>query len=317
MRFTLFLWVLGQQALCTRSRRDKQLEHWLYHSELDTTTLALLDRSDIVGLQALYRWRVLETEKGVYDFSRIERDLELVQAKGKELWVQLQDRTFSLESLPTPDYMKTPEYDNGVAPTCDGNNCSANFTQAGWMAPQWNSHVRGRFQALMRALAHDFDGRIHGFNLPETAIEVPANTSGYSSDRYFEGELDNARYAAQVFGSSFVVQYVNFWPDESAKHVDYLPASFEFYAQHGVGVGGPDLIPFSPVQERNSYKYISEYRDKVPISVVAVQEPDLEKINPYTGRKFTKEEFVKYAINQLGVGIIFWATTSPWLNETG
>lgn len=76
-------------------------------------------------------------------------------------------------------------------------------------------------------------------------------------------------------------------------------------------------MPFSPVQEESSYKYIFEYRSKVPISVVAVQEPDLEKINPYTGQKFTKKEFVEYAIHHLAVDIIFWATGSPWLSSTG
>lgn len=212
--------------------------------------------------------------------------------------------------------MEQPLYYNGSVATCDGNNCAANFTQAGWMAPQWNSHVRERYQALMEAMAEKLDGQIYGFNLPETAIDVPVNTTGYKSDKYFEGELANAKFAAQVFNSAYVVQYVNFWPDGSAKNISYFPTSFDFYAKHQIGVGGPDLIPFSSVQESNSYKYIYEYRNRVPISVVAVQEPDLQNINPYTGKAFTKEEFVQYATENLDVDIIFWATTSPWLNGT-
>lgn len=184
------------------------------------------------------------------------------------------------------------------------------------MAPQWNPYVRERFHSLMKAMAVKLDGQIYGFNLPETAIDVPVSTTGYTSDKYFEGELANAKFAAQAFNRTYVVQYVNFWPDGSAKNISYFPTSFDFYAKYRIGVGGPDLIPFSPAQENNSYKYIYAYRDRVPISVVAVQEPDLQKTNPYTGKAFTKEEFVQYATKNLDVDIIFWATTSPWLNGT-
>ena len=57
----------------------------------------LLDRRDIEGAQVIYTWRMLEPEKGVYDFSAIEADLALTHARGKQLFAQIQDRFF----LPT------------------------------------------------------------------------------------------------------------------------------------------------------------------------------------------------------------------------
>lgn len=295
---------------------NESVSHWLYSSEIDLTTESLLERDDIVGVQLLYSWKSLERAEGKYDLAAIQRDVDLVHSKGKKLWIQLQDRTFSIKNVPTPAYMQTPLYNNDSVPTCDSDDCEMDFKQAGWMAAQWNPHVRERYQALLHALASALDGRIEGINLPETAVDVDTTKDDYNSEAYFQGELENAGYAASVFAESLVVQYVNFWPDGWADDNGYLTKSFEFYAQHGIGVGGPDLIPFSMAQEKNSYPLISEYRDRVPISVIAVQEPDLTKINPHTGQPFTKEEFVDYARNRLGIDIIYWATSSPWLQST-
>jgi hypothetical protein len=46
---------------------------------------------------------------------------------------------------------------------------------------------------------------------------------------------------------------------------------------------------------------------------MAVQEPTLTYTNPATKKPFTREEFVAFAEDYLGVDIIFWATASPWL----
>ncbi|OAQ80771.1 hypothetical protein VFPFJ_09225 [Purpureocillium lilacinum] len=287
------------------------LEHWLYSSQV-ADALQFLDRPDVVGVQGLYSWKSLESAEGVYNFSAIESDIETVTAKGKKLWVQLQDRTFNPANDPVPSYMKTPGYNNGSAPTCDGETCDTDFEVSGWMAQQWNPRVRQRFQALLSAMASQLDGRIYGINLAETSISVDTHANNYTDASYFYGELENAGHAAAAFNASYVVQYVNFWPDGWANANSRFNTSFDYYASHGVGVGGPDLIPFQRGQESNSYPFIAAYRDRVPISVVAVQEPDLEKINPHTGRLFTKDEFVDYA-KGLGVRIIFWATAAPWL----
>ncbi|UNI18831.1 hypothetical protein JDV02_005077 [Purpureocillium takamizusanense] len=309
-----FLWfTLASQSLVFKAYG---LEHWLYSSPLDNATMNILERvDDLVGVQSLYSWKSLEPAQGEYNFTALEDDFARVRAKGKKFWVQLQDRSFSPQYDPVPSYLKTPYYNNGSAPTCDGENCAAKFTVNGSVAQQWNPRVRERFQALLSAMAAKLDNRIYGINLAETSIEVDHKSNNYSDEDYFRGSLENAAYARSVFNHSHVVQYMNFWPDGWGNAKDRFNTSFDFLAKHNVGVGGPDLIPFKPGQENNSYRFIRAYHDRLPITVVAVQEPTLKEENPYTHKPFTKAEFVDYAEKNLSVSIIFWATTSPWLLE--
>ncbi|KAL7931396.1 hypothetical protein V8C35DRAFT_310302 [Trichoderma chlorosporum] len=295
------------------SSASPTLQHWLYNSQVDDASLTLLERPDIVGIQALYSWKSLEPVENNYTFSDLRSDYEKVIAKGKKFWVQLQDRSFNASVDPVPQYLQTSYYDGGSAADCDGTTCDGNFTVTGWVAQQWNLRVRHRYQALLRALAEEFDGQIAGINLPETSISVDENANNYTNESYFLGELENAGYAASVFKKSYAVQYVNFWPDGWNNTNNRFTDSFNFYAKHGVGVGGPDLIPYKLGQEQNSYVYIPMYHDRVPITVIAVQEKDLQEINQNTGLPFTKAEFVDFAVNELHVSIIFWTIESPWL----
>jgi hypothetical protein len=48
---------------------------------------------------------------------------------------------------------------------------------------------------------------------------------------------------------------------------------------------------------------------------MAVQEPTLTYTNPETKKPFTRDEFVAFAQDYLGVDVIFWSTTSPWLRN--
>ncbi|THC89456.1 hypothetical protein EYZ11_011098 [Aspergillus tanneri] len=315
MKFTSAAFLLG--TLLSVSSSAQAVSHWLYSSEVDKAAQSLLDRPDIGGVQSLYSWRSLEPRKDHYDFSAIARDVNITASKGKQLWIQIQDRSFSIARDPVPDYLHHPIYNNGSVPQCDGDDCEHNFIPGGWATAQWNPHVRARFQRLLKALASRFDGQVYGINLPETAIEVQSNNTrtNFTCQGYFEGELDNARYAASVFNHSYAVQYVNFWPCGWNNQNGYLRRSFEFFAEHGIGVGGPDNIPYKKTMEKNAYPYMSEYRDRVPINVVAVQEPDLAAINPNTSKPFTKDEFTDFAVNRLGVKIIFWALSAPWLSQ--
>lgn len=295
---------------------NHSISQWLYTSEINEEALSLLKRPEIHGIQSLYTWKSLEPENDQYDFSAIANDLNKTKSHGKHLWVQIQDRSFDIAYNPVPKYLQTPLYNNGSVPQCDSDDCDDNFVAGGWATAQWNPHVRERFQRLLKKLAGRFDGKVYGFNLAETAIEIQANNdTGYTCQGYFEGTLDNARYAASMFNQSHVVQYVNFWPCGWANENNYLSDSFQFFADNGVGLGGPDNIPHKQTMERNAYPYMSRYRNKVPISVIAVQEPDLAANNTKTGKSFTKEEFLSFAEKDLGCKILFWALSAPWLQQ--
>lgn len=311
------LWVACVRAVesASVSRPECNKLDWLYSSSVADAE-ALLDRSDIGGVQALYSWKSLEPEEDCYNFTQIEKDLTLIHSKNKELWIQLQDRSFNKSNNPVPEYLHQALYNNGSAPECDGDKCDTDFQVDGWAAVQWNSHVRARFQLLIQHLAESFDGRIYGMNFAESAVEVNETANGFTSDDYFNGTLENALFARKAFNHSYVVQYVNFWPDGWANENGYMNDSFKFFAKHNIGIGGPDNIPFHPAQEHNSYPYMDEYRDKVPISVIAVQEPDLLAINNVTNTNFTRAEFTEFAVNNLGCDIIFWTTQAPWLKQS-
>jgi hypothetical protein len=280
--------------------------------------LTLLERPDVEGVQIMYVWRNLEPRKGEYDFSMIEHDLALAQARGKGMFVEVLDRFFQPASRYLPQYMlDDPEYGGGLARQFDDHVRGQPPVAAGWVARQWDPEVRARFQALLGALAAQFDGRIEGLILTETAANVDRDNApeGYSCSTYFDAEVENAIFARRAFRRSAVVQYANFWPCGWADANGYMSRFFQVAVANGIGVGGPDIVPNRPGQMRNSYPFIRRYGDQVPLVAMAIQEPTLEYIDPETGAPFTREAFTSFATDYLGVDVIFWARNAPWLSE--
>ena len=64
---------------------------------------------------------------------------------------------------------------------------------------------------------------------------------------------------------------------------------------------------------KNSYPFFHRHKDALPLIAMAIQEPTLTYTNPETDEKFTREEFVDFARDYLGVDIIFWSLDAPWL----
>ena len=276
---------------------------------------ALLRRPDIDGAQIVYTWKQLEPQKGRYDFSAIEHDLARVTALHKALFIQLQDRFFSKDARNLPDYLlNDPVYNGGLVAQLDNPGEGQPQTQ-GWAAQQWNPQLRERYQQLLQALAKTFDGRVQGINLPETAIDIDqkSDRTGFSCDAYFEAELENMLFARRAFTRSAVVQYVNFWPCEWDNDHRYMQRLFEAAAAHGVGLGGPDIVPYRKAHMHNAYPFFHRYKDRLGLIAMAVQEPTLTYTNPRTGKPFTRAEFEDFGRHYLGARIIFWSTSAPWL----
>ena len=275
----------------------------------------LMERPDIAGVQIVYTWKSLEPAKDAYDFSRIEADLAFLTKRNKKLFLQIQDRFFLIGARHVPRYLlEEPEYGGGLAPQRD-NPGEGQAEGHGWVSQQWNPAVRARFQALLRALAKAFDGRVHGINLPESAADIDreSDRTGFTCDRYFAAEMENVRVARESFTRSHVVQYVNFWPCEWNDDRGYMSRFFEFAAGNRVGLGGPDIVPWRKAQMKNSYPFFNRYRGRLALVAMAVQEPTLTYTNPQTRKKYTRDEFVAFARDYLGVDIIFWSISSPWL----
>ena len=286
---------------------------YLGQDDLDQN-LPILDRPDIAGAEVMYPWISLEPQKDHYDFSMIEHDLALTKARGKAMYIEILDRFFQPNARYVPKYLlNEPQYGGGLSPQIQ----SKPVKMSGWVVRQWDPNVRHRFQALLKALAHRFDGRIAGIVLTETAIDLDKDSppKGYSCDSYFNAELENALVARQAFKRSSVVQYVNFWPCDWANAQGYMSRFFDFAAAKHIGVGGPDIVPWQKAQMLNSYAFIRVYKDKVPIVAMAIQEPTLKYLNSETGKPFTRDEFKRFAAMYLGVDDIFWSKESPWLRD--
>lgn len=275
----------------------------------------LLQRPDIAGAQVVYSWKELEPEKGRYDFSSVERDLAMAKRARKALFLQLQDRFFEAHARNVPAYLLTePEFEGGLTRQFDHPGEGLPIA-TGWVTQQWNPAVRQRYQALLAALARRFDGRILGVNLPETAAEIPKDPAppGFTCDAYVDAELENLAYARRVFKVSHVVQYVNFWPCEWNNERGYMERTFRLADQIGAGLGGPDIVPDRPAQMKNAYPFFHQYKGRLNLVAMAVQEPTLTYRNPKTGQPFTREEILSFARDYLGVDIIFWTPDAPWL----
>lgn len=277
----------------------------------------ILKRNDIDGAQIVYSWRTLEPQLGRYDFSQIEKDLAQINVFGKKLFIQIQDRSLIGQPYHVPDYLMTDVRYNGGILIQSGKQEQGDYIGSGWVAQQWNPAVRGRYQALLAALATRFDGKVYGVNLPETAIDIDMANSlkGFTCDTYFAAEIKNAAFARKVFKKSYVVQYINLWPCEWDNDRNYMGRFFEFARARNIGLGGPDLIPHHQVQMSNTYPFFNQYKNDLLVVTMAVQEPSLIYKNPDNGKPFTRQEFVTFAQEYLGTDIIFWSTASPWLAE--
>ncbi|SFN94293.1 hypothetical protein SAMN05421594_4807 [Chryseobacterium oleae] len=310
--------VLGCLTLSLQLFTAQTPQNYIYTSSGDLKNIEkMITRKDIGGVQIVYNWRALETAKDVYDFSQIENDMNYLSGLNRKLFIQLQDRFFEPEARYVPDYiLKEKEYNGGLVPQYDNPGENKPIGN-GWVTQQWNPAVQERYQKLIGELAKKFDGKIQGINLPETSIDIDMkkDKTGFSCDRYFQAELDNLKYARNAFKTSYVLQYVNFFPCEWENDHQYMSRLFEFAHKNNIALGGPDIVPNKNAQMKNSYPFFNQYKGKLPLVAMAVQEPTLTYKNPKTKKPFTKEEFVDYAEHYLGVNIIFWSVESPWLRN--
>jgi hypothetical protein len=301
----------------------ENVRHYIFVG-MDREKLAqpgFLDHKRVEGVQVKYTWRQLEPEKDKYAFDDMRTDLALVNAKGKKLFVQVQDATFGLEWMPVPKYLREdPAYHGGVAQQAtfpDGKPEGAK--PYGWVARRWDPAVRKRFNKLLAALGKEFDGQIEGINLPESAIDIPyagpRMPSGYTREGYRDALLETMAALKKAFPRSTAMLYANFMSEsDSSGRPVYLRSLYERAAELKLAMGGPDLLPYRKWQLFNSYPLIREFSDRIPMGI-AVQDNNLADINPKTGKKVTVPELVAYATNELHVTYIFWGTQEPYFTR--
>lgn len=280
---------------------------------------SFLDEPAIVGAQLRYTWPELEPERDRYELGPLLADLAWLGRHGKRLFVQVQDVSFSDTIVNVPAYLLTDTaFHGGVARQYDETG-DGRLVPEGWVARRWDPAVRARFARLIHVLADSLDGRIEGINFPETSIGVGPSTlwpQGYAPEAYAAGIRDIMTVAGAAFRRSVVVQYANFMPGEELPDDDrgYLRSIYDHAARIGVGVGGPDLLPFRWSQRHTSYPLIAARADGV-VAGLAVQWGNLDDRHRRTGVQVAVGDLYAYAADTLHLDYIFWGTQEPYYSR--
>ena len=280
---------------------------------------AFVANPNIAGAQLKYTWRELEPQRDRYDFSKIAEDIAALARHDKRLWIQLQDVSFAAGVRVVPDYLlDDPAFGGGVANQYEDDSARTRFV--GQMARRWDPAVLARFTRLLDTLGRAFDGKIEGVNFAESAFSLSDIDSlrppGFTADAYAQGIRAMMTSGRAAFHRSRVVVYGNFMPGEWLPGDDrgYLRGIYAYADSIGVGVGGPDLLPFRKGQRNHSLRLIAA-RGVNTVAALAVQDGNLAELNPATGARVTVEDLVRYATDTLRLDYIFWGTEEPYYTK--
>ena len=300
----------------------KSIHHYVFFGqdrEKLATASTFLETKSLEGAQVVYSWRQLEPEKDAYDFGMIRKDLAFLTSRGKRLFIQLQDVTFSESRINVPLYLlRDPIYNGGAARQYEyEGDDEGNAKVVGWMARRWDPAVQERFHKLLFALGKEFDGRIEGINFAESSVGVGTSgrlfPKGFSFEIYRDAIITNMKALKRAFPRSVAMQYGNFMPGEWRPTEDkgYLRAVYEAAKESNVAMGGPDLLPYRPGQLGTSYPLIREVAGIVPTGI-AVQDGNFADVNPETGKRVQISELIRFATEYLKVDYVFWGTEEPY-----
>lgn len=194
-------------------------------------------------------------------------------------------------------------------------NKQGKLVKGGWVARRWDPAVADQYRKLLIALAENFDGRIAGINMPETAIDVAdadgINPTGFTNTVYIEEIKKNMLVLKTHFKKSVPILYANFLPGNLRENLKKL---YDYALEIGHGMGGPDIKVYRKGQMENSYPLIRQMAGKVPTGV-AVQHGNYSLDNPKTGKQVTVPEIVDFAQNYLMLDYVFWCTEEPYYSE--
>ena len=275
-----------------------------------------LNNSRFEGAQIMYAWRQLEPVKDQYDFSIIYDDYNYLKSKGKKLFIQLQDATFNPKYKAVPDYLEIEEYDGGAI-----YQRADNGDPEGWVAKRWNKNVQERFACLLTALGRQFDGKIEGINLQESAIGV-SNTfdPSFTPAVYVASLKTNMLALKKAFPISTTMQYANFIPGEWLPGDDkgYLKSVYQYGENIGVGLGAPDLMVHRKGQLNHALAMMHENNYSVPIGI-AVQDGNYIGETGTTEIVNQRENIVPllhaFARKFLHVSYMFWVNQEPYFEQ--
>jgi hypothetical protein len=284
------------------------------YSELDQTPA-------LRGIVVRYSWGELETAKGVYDFTSIDKLLTKLEAKNKRLVILLEKKSTSKDPVEVqeikesliPDYAREAIFEGGMFPvTINGST-----TVKGYGLKLYNSQVYDRLRVLIGALGQRYNKHSHfeGIGLTESTTGRPMITlTSAQTDAYYENQLKlNLRLSAS-FPNTMTFQYTNF-------PRSILESYIETYKANGITLGCPDVFledeslfyPGGKNSPRGVYTYYPENSGILPLAV-QIEKANFENTKfDKTGYTPTIPELLNFARDYLKVNYLFW-TRLPTYN---
>jgi len=244
-----------------------------------------------VGGQRIYMWADLEPQKGRYDFSGIDADLAYLRAQGQYLVLEVWDNTFLKGQKALSDYLLSPEYSGGIAYPEPPPGKVSYVTRA----KRWVPAVMDRYLLLVEALGKRYDGapNFAGLVHTETAMEMKGQGfEDFSSAGYDEQTRRMVVASRQAFSHTPVLVYGNWYPYKGPTGLGELA---ELARQHGVGWGGPDLVPGKNIW---GVDIIRANAGKMPLGLAA-------QWDSYKGQ-WTARELLDFAVHDLKLNFVFW-----------
>jgi hypothetical protein len=240
-------WHPGHYAQFPRNPSSKQLEQVVALPEMK-------------GALLQYDWGVLETAKGVFNFSVIEGNLAVVKGKGKRLAILVNDKGFSGTSLRCvpQDMMTDPLYQGGQYITRD-----ASGNPSGCIAKRWVPAVMDRFIAFHKALGNRFDQEpyVEAVSNEESAVDDAPAADGATTRDY----VDQLKRLGSGMADAYPHTLAEIWLNWSV--APYTLELVDYLYRNGIGTGGPDTSPLHLTQIVP--EFTSRFAGKMPILMAA------------------------------------------------
>lgn len=287
----------------------------------DTVRALLMSTPGLRGVQLRYTWAELESSPGNYDFSRIERDLQLVQDLGKTLVIFLEDRSMAPGPNPLPAYL-------------DASGLTFENKKGGRSSKRWDPALVRRLNMLTRAIATRFDGHpgLEGIAFQETAMSDDYEAlapRGYTPELYRDAIINSIASLRAWLPSSQVFYYMNFIPksmtDTAHTQQGYLREIATAVAPLNIVMGGPDILPENRGLQIHAYPLYKLHSEGGFAGVMnlfcAAQNESYSEFHTDTWTYWTPTEIFNYARDVLHVKYVFWNykywPTSPPLDTNG
>ncbi|MDZ5460930.1 beta-galactosidase [Azohydromonas lata] len=260
----------------------------------------------VKGLLLRYNWRQMEPRKGDYQFSGIDRDIQLARAYGKRVFIMVETKAFRAGVRAVPDYMHTGEYDGGAYKIrINAKSTLGSSDTYGENAALHNSKVRDRLIALTTALGRRYNANnsVEGVAFNETAMgRTLQPLSRKQTDAFFDNLAQVDTATRRAFPNTVVLQFVNF-------PAPYMPGLVENMIRSSVGVGGPDTFLNDHDLNRVTYPLYDRARGKVPIGPSVQPENYFARSHNGPHSPPSVKELHAFAQNRLHANYLFWSRT--------